>query len=177
MRGASPQLRICLISHSSKKSAPCHFPPPVWPVQPLFSRCARPAEDPLPRRHCLFSEGLGDSIGSSVNVLEGERFPARTLALRSRSLLRQCPFLRLQGTAGTSLPGTDAALALRFRRTANSQPGSGCSGMSCLLPSWSNFEGFANQIPVWSRNQPCRGWYFQLNLSVHRAQTLFCFLK
>lgn len=48
-----------------------------------------------------------DSINSSVNMLKGEWFPARTLAqqpqrlLKSRSLLRQCPFLGLQHTAGT----------------------------------------------------------------------------
>jgi len=175
-RTGSSLREVCLISHSSNKSS-LSFPDVTIPLGILC-----PVASPL------FWAGRRDGTNSSIDMLKGEPFPARTLAqqpqrlVSSRSLPRQRPVLQLQHTAGTWHVSAwhPAAPALRSRRTAKPtypRLGSSCRGMSCPLPSWSSFEGFANQIPVWSRNQPCRGWYFQLNLSVHRAQTLLCFLK
>lgn len=67
-------------------------------------------------------------------------------------MLGQCPFSWFQHTAGTwlSSAGTEAVLALPAHPTAKPTspwPDSGHSKTSCLLLSWSNFEGFANQIP------------------------------
>ena len=87
-RGAIPKPKICLISRSSKKLALCNLPPSVQPVQPLLSRCAHPAGDPLSHCNSLFWAGLRDSINSSINMLKGEPFPARTLVWQPQRLLR-----------------------------------------------------------------------------------------